>query len=78
MNKILRFLAKIFLRAALDSALQAAVKKAVVIAAGQDSNGEDKMKKALEVVKKQAPKSFEKAGKKEVRLLIEAELNRLL
>lgn len=78
MKSIFRFLAKVFIRAAMDKALQKAVKNAVVIASGQDSGGEDKMKRALSMVEKAAPQAFEKAGKKEVRLLIEAELNRLL
>jgi len=75
---IVKLLLKIAFKAATDKNLRAAVVKAVSNQEGADKNGADKMKGAIEAVRKESPAAFVRAGKKQVRMMIEAELSDLL
>lgn len=73
-----KLLFNILFKAATDKNLRVAVVKAVSGQSSEDKSGADKMKGAIEAVRKEAPTAFVKAGKNQVRMMIEAELSDLL
>lgn len=71
------WLGDLLLQAALDAASKQVLKRAVTAAEASGMKGQDKMRVALEVVRKEGTESLKAAGESKIRTLIEEQLDRM-